>query len=202
MRSDPDSRLAAVVLAGGRSTRMGTPKAMIDWHGVPLLARLCERLRRVASPVVLVRAAGQQLPELPPWVERVCDEQPGRGPLEGMRVGLRAVGDRAPAAFVASADLPFLHPAFVADLAGRLGGHDAAVPIADGHQQLLTAVYRTAVLPRIETLLASGEGRVGSLLDEIDVLRLPAAELTHPESVRNVNTPEQLAAALAAETCG
>ena len=191
-----ETRLAAVVLAGGHSSRMGAPKALLDWHGAPLVRQVAGIAGRVADPVVVVHASGQELPPLP-GVETVADSSPDRGPLEGMAAGLRALGGRADAAFVAATDLPFLHPAFVAALAGRLGRHDAAVPVADGRTHQLCAVYRVGVLRDVERLLAADSLRVGLLLDAVDALRVDVAELPHPESLRNLNTPEDYRRALA-----
>ena len=58
-------RLGAIVLAGGRSSRMGAPKALLDWHGGTLVRRVTGILQRIADPVVVVHADGQELPTLP-----------------------------------------------------------------------------------------------------------------------------------------
>lgn len=204
---------AGIVVAGGRSTRMGTSKAWLDWHGAPLLSRTVALLGRVLDgPVVVVRAAGQELPALPEGTEIVDDPVPDRGPLPAIGVGLGHVAGRAPAAFVASVDLPLLRAAFVARVLGALDGHpgaahDVALPVAHGHHQPLAAAYRTGLAGPIGELVAAGIGRPPSLFDRVRVLRLdPAALLTDPalaradpdlESLTNVNTPAEYAAALA-----
>src|SRR5688500_8482005 len=105
---------AGIVLAGGRSSRMGRPKAWLDWHGTPLLRRVCGLVARgVSGPVVVVRAPGQELPPLPAGMRAVEDAREGRGPLQGLLAGLEAV-EGEEVAFVASTDVPFLHPRFVA----------------------------------------------------------------------------------------
>src|SRR6478609_3447865 len=108
-----DAKAAGVVLAGGRSTRMGRPKAALEWHGSTLLYRAAAILSRaVDGPIVVVAAPGQQLPELPVGVDVVEDPIEGQGPMVGVATGLAAVAERAPVAFVCSTDMPFLHPAF------------------------------------------------------------------------------------------
>src|SRR5260370_29334001 len=108
------SSSAGIVLAGGRSSRMGPPKAALEWHGSTLLRRTVGIMSRVADgPVVVVRAPGQALPALPPQVDVVDDPREGLGPVQGLAAGLAATADRAEVAFVCSTDLPFLHPAFV-----------------------------------------------------------------------------------------
>src|SRR6266478_2321588 len=68
--------------------------------------------RATGGPVVVVRAKGQELPELPKDVELVDDPREGKGPVQGLAAGLGALSDRAEVVFVSSTDLPFLHPAF------------------------------------------------------------------------------------------
>ena len=150
-RGQPDYsrgvKAAAVVLAGGRSSRMGTPKADLPWHGSTLLRRTVGVVSRGTSgPVVVVRAPGQQLPELPPAVQVHDDPQEGYGPLQGLAVGLHALQGSADVAFCCSTDLPFLHPVFVRRVVEALGDeYDVVLPMARGHRQPLAAAYRPAL---------------------------------------------------------
>lgn len=160
----------AVVLAGGRSSRMGTPKAALEWHGSTLLRRVVGILARgVDGPVVVVRATGQELPPLPPAVQVVEDAVDGRGPLQGIAAGLGALQAGAEAAFVCSTDLPFLHPAFVRRVTGGLGGADIALPVVRGFRQPLAAAYRTTLAKTALDLLAQGRGRPAFLLEDAAV---------------------------------
>ena len=105
---------AGVVLAGGRSSRMGTPKAALEWHGSTLLRRTVGIVARATSgPVVVVRAPGQDLPELPEGTLVADDPREGKGPVQGIAAGLAALSGRAEVAFIGSTDMPFLHPAFI-----------------------------------------------------------------------------------------
>src|SRR5271169_1709483 len=94
---------AGVVLAGGRSSRMGTPKAALEWHGSSLLRRTVGIVARATGgPVVVVRANGQDLPALPDGTIVVDDPREGKGPVQGIAAGLAALKDQAEAAFVTS----------------------------------------------------------------------------------------------------
>src|SRR3954454_23218639 len=96
---------AGIVLAGGRSSRMGTSKAALEWHGSTLLRRVTGIVdRAVDEGVVVVAAPGQQLPALDARVQVLADPEEGRGPLQGLVVGLAAAAERAEAAFVCSTD--------------------------------------------------------------------------------------------------
>ncbi|TKK87819.1 molybdenum cofactor guanylyltransferase [Herbidospora galbida] len=198
---------AGIVLAGGRSTRMGQPKAWLEWHGSTLLYRAAAILARtVDGPVVVVAAPGQELPPLPSNVSVVEDPVEGLGPMQGLAVGLAAVADRAETAFVCSTDMPFLHPAFVRRVLRALPeGTDVALPVARGFRQPLAAGYRTALAGLVRDLLAEGDLRPGMLFKHCEVAQLDDerlladAELSRRdpelESVVNVNSPDDYAVA-------
>jgi len=170
----PVHRTAAIVLAGGRSSRMGSPKAALDWHGSTLLRRVTGIVARsVDGPVVAVHAPGQQLPDLDPAVELVADAREGRGPLEGLAAGLAAIGDRAEVAYVSSTDVPLLHPAFVRAVVGAFTNEvDVILPEIGGHGQPLAAAYRLGLLGLVEELIAADRLRPAFLFERCRVLRL------------------------------
>ncbi len=203
------SETAGIVLAGGRSSRMGTPKAALEWHGSTLLRRTAGILARVADgPVVVVRAAGQALPALPPAVEVIDDPCEGLGPVQGLAAGLAAVSGRAEIAFVCSTDLPFLHPAFARRMLRAVAdGADVGLPVARGYPQPLAAAYRTTLAPVAERLVREQRLRPAFLFDECTVTRLDDAALRADpilaaldpdlDSVLNVNEPADYEAARA-----
>jgi molybdenum cofactor guanylyltransferase len=173
------STAAGIVLAGGRSSRMGTPKAALEWHGSTLLRRVAGIVARgVDGPVVVVQAPGQSLPALPATVELVEDAREGRGPLQGLAAGLAAVDGRADVAFAASTDLPFLHPAFVRRVVNALDDdHDVVLPLAHGFPQPLAGAYRVALRAVVDRLLVEDRRAFGHLLEASRVLRLDEAAL-------------------------
>jgi molybdopterin-guanine dinucleotide biosynthesis protein A len=201
-------RVAGIVLAGGRSERMHRPKAELGWGGTSFAAHVAAVLREALDgPIVVVGARGQALPELPPGVEVAEDARAGRGPLEGIAAGLRAVEQRAGAAFVSAVDVPFLAPTFVRAVVRALtDGRDAAVPRLGERTYPLSAAYTLAALPVAEGLLARDVLRARSLLDELQVHWLSEAELLDDaelaaadpglESLTNVNTAAEYEAAL------
>lgn len=198
---------AGVVLAGGRSSRMGEPKAGLEWHGSTLLYRATSVLARtVDGPVVVVAAPGQVLPDLPPGVTVVEDPVEGLGPMQGLAVGLASVADRAGAAFVCSTDLPFLHPAYVRRVLRALTeGVDVVLPLARGFRQPLAAAYRTGLADLVTRLIGEGNLRPGMIFEHCVVTRLADEDLLADadlarhdpdlDSVLNVNTPADYAAA-------
>jgi molybdenum cofactor guanylyltransferase len=203
------AKAAGVVLAGGRSSRMGAPKAALEWHGSTLLWRTVAIIGRATDgPVVVVRAAGQELPALPPGTEVVDDPRDGQGPVQGIAAGLSALSGLAEVAFVSSTDMPFLHPAFVRRVVrAAADGADVGLPVARGFRQPLAASYRTALAPAAERLVAAGQLKPAFLFDECQVAMLDEAALRADpvlaaldpdlESVVNVNEPADYQAARA-----
>src|SRR5271166_5293473 len=165
---------AGIVLAGGRSSRMGTPKAALEWHGSTLLRRTVGIISRATDgPVVVVRAPGQALPALPADVEVVADPREGLGPIQGLAAGLAAIDGRAEFAFVASTDMPFLHPAFIRRvLRAMQEGAGVGLPIARGYPQPLAAAYRQTLVRVAERLVAENRLRPAFLFEECVVARL------------------------------
>ena len=189
---------------------MGASKAALEWHGSTLLYRTAALLSRtVGGPVVVVAAPGQQLPELPIGVQVVEDPVEGLGPMRGIATGLAAVADLAPAAFVCSTDMPFLHPAFIKRVLHEfaMADTDVVLPTARGFRQPLAAVYRTALAGLIADLALGGELRPGMLFEHCRLLRIDDEELLADavlarfdadlESVMNLNTPDEYEAARA-----
>jgi molybdenum cofactor guanylyltransferase len=194
-----------VVLAGGQSSRMGTPKAALEWHGSTLLRRTAGIVTRATGgPVVVVRAAGQELPDLPEGILVADDSRAGKGPVQGIATGLDALRGRAEIAFVCSTDMPFLHPAFirrVLRVVSDSSGTDVALPVARGFRQPLAAAYRVSLADAAERLVRSDRLRPAFLYEECTVEQLddealrsdPVLAALDPglDSVVNVNTPAE-----------
>jgi molybdenum cofactor guanylyltransferase len=190
---------------------MGTAKAALEWHGSTLLRRTVGILARATSgPVVVVRAPGQDLPELPAGTLVADDPHEGKGPVQGIAAGLAALTGRAGVAFISSTDMPFLHPAFVRRVLRVLAedeSTDVALPVARGYKQPLAAAYRVGLAGAAERLVKEDRLRPAFLFDECRVETLDDAALKRDpvlaaldpdlDSVLNVNTPEDYAAARA-----
>lgn len=205
-----NANVGAIIVCGGKSNRMGTSKAMLPFGGELLLQRIARIVREaVVGPIVVVAAREHLLPALPNDVRIVFDEHEALGPLEGLRVGLGALGESAAGAtaceiaFAVSCDVPLLQPALVRRICERLTSEfDAAAPRSAGYLHPLAAAYRIdTVLPHVERLVAARKLRATGLLDDLrtriieeDELRVVDPELS---GLRNMNTPEEYAALLA-----
>lgn len=193
-------RIAGIVLAGGKSTRMGTSKAWLPFGSETMLQRVVRILNSVVSPIVVVAATGQELPSLSDDVIITHDEREGRGPLEGIRAGLKALPESVDAAYITSCDVPLLVPGFVTEMIALAQGFDATVMEIDGFPHPLSAIYRRAALPHIEDLLAHDRLRPVFLYDRVPTRKVAPAEITaDPElkTLRNLNSPDDYQRALA-----
>jgi molybdopterin-guanine dinucleotide biosynthesis protein A len=180
---------------------MGSSKALLPFGPETMLQRVIRLLGTVVSPLVVVAAAGQELPAIPGDVIVTRDERDGRGPLEGLRAGLKALPEQVELAYVTSCDVPLLVPAFARRMIDLLGDADIAVMEIDGFPHPLSAVYRRSTLPHVEVLLAKDRLRPVFLFDAVHTRRVQPSEMTSvdPElqTLSNLNSREDYLAALA-----
>jgi NAD(P)H-hydrate epimerase len=171
-----DEHVIAIVLAGGRSQRMGPAaprggKASISLGDDTMLARVCQVLRGAAHRVIVVAAVGQPLPPLPEGVEVTRDTASAAGPLAGIRDGLAhalATGPRPAVAVIASCDVPGLKKEVVRLLVEK--AHDKAawiVPVVGGHSQVLVSAMSSTVFDWLTADAARSIQSPRALLDAI-----------------------------------
>ena len=195
-------KTGAIVLCGGKSSRMGRDKATLPFGPELMLQRVIRLLGEVVEThqIVVVAAPGQSLPELPAGVTVAHDDRAERGPLQGLAAGLRAIADRADAVYVTSCDVPLLVPGFVRRMFELLGDHDIAVPRDGQHHHPLAAVYRPSVLAHIQRLLDADRLRPRFLFDEVHSREILTEELRSVDpllsTLENLNSPEDYLAAL------
>jgi molybdenum cofactor guanylyltransferase len=194
-RTNDGQRVGGIILCGGRSSRMGRPKAWLPFGDQTMLQRVVDVLREVVDPIVVVAAPDQEVPPVPEGVVIVRDAEEGLGPLAGLAAGLEALADVADAAYASSCDVPLLSAAFVRAVIDRLDDAEIAIPREDAWHHPLAAVYRTSLAQRCRELIAGGRRRPLHLVqasrsNEFDVgeLRTVDREL---RSLRNANTPKE-----------
>lgn len=183
---------AALVLAGGQSSRMGEDKALLNWGGETLLERAVRFWRASGLVQQVWVAVGREhhFAHLPEGALAVPDLQPGKGPMAGIVAGFRA--SHADVLYVSAVDMPNL----TLEAVLPVPKHDAAVYRRNCRREPLFAVYRRSILPVAERLLMERCGKVGAMLDAVttDYYYVPPCL----ENVfQNVNTPEDLLCARA-----
>lgn len=170
---------------------MGVSKALLPFGSETMLQRIVRLLGTVVSPIVVVAAPQQPLPELSASVTVTRDEQEGRGPLEGLRAGLKSLPSAVDFAYVTSCDVPLLVPGFVRRMIDLVDEHDIAVIEIDGFLHPLSAVYRRSTLPHVEALLAENRLRPAFLFEALRTRRVSPAEVVRVDpslqTLRNLN---------------
>lgn len=196
----PD-KVTGIILAGGRSRRLGRDKAVEPFGGQPLIRRVVERIEPVTDEIVVVvadPARGAALP-LDARHRIVPDIYPDLGSLGGIFSGLTAAGGQW--GLVVACDMPFLNRQLLEYMRSRREGFDAVVPLPGAYPEPAHALYSKACLPHIEARLRAGDLKISRFFDAVRVNYLTGATLTRfdPElrSFFNVNSPEDLAQALA-----
>jgi len=198
---DDEMQTGAIILCGGHSSRMGLPKATLPFGPELMLPRVARILREVVHPIIVVRAAGQDLPSMPSDIIVTEDRRASRGPLEGMHAGFLAAREFVQSVYATSCDAPLLKPEFVRAMIDRKGAYEIAVPVQGKFHFPLAAVYATGLVETIEQQLAADQLRPRMLFDLVNTLRVPCEELEacDPglESLQNLNRAEDYLEALA-----
>jgi molybdopterin-guanine dinucleotide biosynthesis protein A len=187
-------RVAGVILAGGRNTRMGgADKAFLTVDGRPIVERTLATLTACFPDVLVVSNAPDKYRCFD--VEVVGDEFPRQGPLAGIHAGLGRIAQ--PYAFVVACDMPFLHRDPIAYLVDRLDSQDAVIPEWEGDIEPLHGIYAKRLRSVIDEALQAGTRAIRDLLPQLHVDFVPEHALRSvrgaEESFRNVNTPEEAA---------
>lgn len=178
------------MLAGGKSSRMGCNKALLIAGGAPLIQRVADALRAVASRVTVIANAPEDYRFL--GLPIIGDAVRDAGPLGGIYTALLAA--QSGACFVLACDLPLVRPGVLRLLAQEAGGVDAAVPRTEDGEHPLCAVYARTGLAQAEAQVRTGDFRVTRFLGRIRT-RWVGPETwgrADPDGLSfiNVNTPE------------
>lgn len=192
--------LSVIILAGGRSKRMGRDKVWMVLDGQPLIEHVVRRLLPLADELLIsagdAQPYGPLLSTLPLPGRVVADVYAGFGPLAGIHAGLRAACNDL--ALVVAADMPFLNVALIEHMIGLAAGVDAVVPQVDdprkriGGPEPLHALYRRSCLPAIEAHLAAYDRQIICFFPEVRIRDIPTEDVRRFDpsllSFFNINT--------------
>ncbi|MFC1994692.1 molybdenum cofactor guanylyltransferase [Chloroflexota bacterium] len=159
--------MTAIMLAGGRSRRLGREKAQMTVAGESLLERVTSRVGLLCTRVIVVAAQGQQLAAPYCGAEIIADMYPGKGPLGGIYTGLLASDSFH--SLVVACDMPFLNLEllrYMVELAPEL---DVVVPLSHGMPEPLHSIYSKNCLPHMERLLEQGDLRIADFFPRVRV---------------------------------
>src|SRR5262245_56644322 len=153
-------RVAAVILAGGKNSRMGgRDKAFLRVNGELVFTRTLALMRRCFPEVLVVSNTPEKYRGFA--VDVIGDELPGMGPLGGLHAALGRV--QRPHAFVVACDMPFLRVEPIQFLVSHLADQDAIVPCWGGDVEPLHALYASRLRPQITAAVAAGTRAIRDL---------------------------------------
>ncbi len=183
---------SVILLAGGRSSRMGKNKAMLDLNGQPFIEKILAQVAG-AGEVILVTNTPEVYQE---YAFRIVeDNEAYGGPLQALYKGLEAcVYDKA---LVLTVDVPLITRPTLEDMVAKLEGHEdihGLVPLIKGRSHPLMAVYRKTALSLFKRAVEEKERRMMTLLSQLTIVYMNEKDFGQGASVerefRNVNTPE------------
>jgi molybdopterin-guanine dinucleotide biosynthesis protein A len=181
---------------------MGRPKLSLPFGKESMLSRVVRIVATVVSPVVVVAAVGQELPELPFGTFATRDELPDKGPLAGLTAGITALRESVDAVYVSACDVPLLKAEFIRAIIQAMGTHELAMPFDGQRLHPLAGVFRITVESRARRLLAEDRLSAQFLVENSDARLIELSELRRIDpslgSLKNVNTPDEYREALTA----
>ena len=189
--------MTGVIIAGGKSRRLGIDKRFLEIGGRPCIQRVIDAYQGLFKEVLIVADAPEPFMSLGARV--VVDLIPERATLGGLYTGLHfAAHDRV---FAAASDMPWLSPAAIRVVLDQALSGDIVIPDLAGTLQPMHAVYAKTCLPVLRSLVEAGRLKVQDLCmsPQLRVHRIPEAAFrdVDPElrSFFNINTPDDLAKA-------
>jgi len=180
--------MTAIILAGGKSSRMKTDKALLPVGGIPLIRQIAVNLGNLFDEILISTGMMDDHPgfrgSLPYPV--TIDLQPDQGPLMGILCGLLASSN--PVNFVIACDIPEIDPAFIDDMKPYTKSFEIVMPVSgENHYEPLFAFYNRSLIPRIEDLLNQGRRKILELFPLSTVKYVP---MKPGEWYFNLNTEE------------
>jgi molybdenum cofactor guanylyltransferase len=186
-------KAGAIILSGGKSSRMGKNKALLPFKDKTNIERIRDELQSLFDDIILVTNDPESYEFLN--LKTVSDEFPGKGPLAGIHAGLMASDYEEN--IVVACDMPFVSAELASTLVQNLKHNDAIIPVINGKQHPLFAAYQKRIVPEIEACLTEDRLRVIHLLDKLNVRYLEENDLqaysdgSLDEIFFNMNVPEE-----------
>ncbi|PWL33103.1 MAG: hypothetical protein DCO96_01755 [Fluviicola sp. XM-24bin1] len=180
---------SGIILAGGKSSRMGQDKALMEFDGIPMIQHVADTLRDYTSEVII---ASNFLIHHPYGDRGVQDDSPHLGPLAGIEAGLSTA--RNEASIVISCDAPFVNASVLERLIQEEQEaddiYDVFVAVCDGRDYPLIAIYRESCLKTVRRRLEKRQLRLGDLLVclNLQFVMFPESESKY---FLNINTQEE-----------
>lgn len=185
-------KATGVILAGGKSARMGVDKAFLKVGRDEMIRRIAEELKKVFAEVLISGGSEEAHRQL--GLKVVADLIKGGGPLSGIHATLQCMSYRN--GLVVACDMPFINADMARFMINQIGDYDVAVPRHGIHLQPLFAVYSKSCIPAIEESLLASRYKVADFYSMVRVNYVNEQYLRQFADIDftffNVNTPSDL----------
>jgi molybdenum cofactor guanylyltransferase len=187
--------MTSIILAGGKSLRLGRSKALQVIEGKSLIQWVVDRLAILSTEIIIATAHGEAIPySSTVTIKTVADIYPGKGPLGGIYSGL--IASSSSQAIVVGCDTPFLSVSLLEYMTQTLGDSDVALPRIGEMVEPLCAVYSKNCLVPIQELLEQDERQIRRLFSMVKVKYVEEDELNRFDprhlSFFNINSQDDL----------
>jgi molybdenum cofactor guanylyltransferase len=166
-------KAAAIILSGGKSSRMGTNKALLKLNEKTTIERMVDILKVYFDDIILVTNDMETYQSL--GIKMVSDHYPGKGPLAGFHAGLMA--SHYDVNLIVACDMPFISGELASTLVKKIDHYDALVPVINGKMQTLCAVLHKKTVNKIEECIENGRLPIKHLLEHLNVLYVTEKDL-------------------------
>jgi molybdopterin-guanine dinucleotide biosynthesis protein A len=189
--NNPEKDITGVVLAGGKSSRYGSNKALVRIEGIPLIERITAVMQSLFEQVFLITNTPEEYAYL--GFPMYADLIKGLGPLGGIYTALTAISNGG--GFFVPCDMPFLNPYLIRHMVEIRENYDAVVPKISEKTEALHALYCKACLPAVKKLIDRREYQIFRFFPEVSVRYVEEAEIrefdSQLHSFLNINRPEE-----------
>ena len=187
--------MTSIILAGGKSSRLGRSKALQAIGGKSLIQWVVDRLATLSTEIIVVTAHGKAIPcSSPIRIKTVADIYPSKSPLVGIYSGL--IASACPRAIVVGCDMPFLNIGLLDYMSQICSSFDVVVPQIKDELEPLCSVYSKSCLAPMQGLLEQNERRISELFSMVKVRYIEEDEISSfdPEhlSFFNINSQADL----------
>jgi molybdopterin-guanine dinucleotide biosynthesis protein A len=187
--------MTSIILAGGKSSRLGRSKALQAIGGKSLIQWVVDHLATLSTEIIVVTAHGKAIPcSSPIRIKTVADTDPSKSPLVGIYSGL--IASACPRAIVVGCDMPFLNIGLLDYMSQICSSFDVVVPQIKDKLEPLCSVYSKSCLAPMQGLLEQNERRISELFSMVKVRYIEEDEISSfdPEhlSFFNINSQADL----------
>ena len=183
------NNISAIVLAGGKSSRMGSDKGLVEFSGMKMIEHVLQKVKSVTDEIIIISNNPEYKNFGFPVFEDICKDS---GPLGGIHAGLSY--SKAEWNLVVGCDMPFITPEFISFLISNISPADAVIPAHDNHREPLCGLYHKSSLLKIESLLLKQVLKMQDVLKflETKFIEVPAEKFDAELIFKNINSPQNV----------